>query len=360
MKKRGRKTSLAAQVRTRVNMQLVAGGWPADSVGFADDDRFVIQRMPTGSLVMDRVMGGGLPRGRHVELFGDYHAGKSVIMYMTMALAQQRGEVAALIDGEKVFDKEWFAWLGGIPEDLLIYRPRTAEQVIKTLQLFGQADKDNPGASIVGIDSVASLLPKEEEQKDVEEGDDRTAGRARMMSRLLRRVTSVNENTAFLWTNQYIDQVSGYGGKTTPGGRALKHYASIRVEMKKLDQIKKPRKRVKKGKVESAATSVGHWVGIKAEKQKTGRPAVESMLLFDYERKIIDPEYEIIHLGLEDGLISRSGNTFRYEDSNGDAWGGQESQFRKFLENPELREELVWAITENTLRIQEGDDNGEE
>lgn len=348
MKKASRsRKSAATAVMDRVNAQM-----EGQVLSLASDPRYQVNRVPTGSLVIDRITAGGLPRGRHVELFGDYHAGKSTLAYMVLVLAQQRGEVCVVIDAEKSFDEAYFVHLGGDLEELIIHRPRTAEQLIKLLMLLVIEDEDNPAADIILVDSVASLLPQEELAKDVEEGDDRTAGRARMMSRMLRRVTSQTDNALVIWNNQLIDKVSGYGGTTTPGGRALKHYASVRIEFKKLDGLKKPRKRVKKAKMQSSDVRVGHWVGVRTEKSKTARPELESMFLYDYERSMIDPEYEIIHLGLEDGLIVRTGNTFKYEDSDGQQWGGTEVKFRKMLRDvPELREELVWAISENSKLI---------
>ena len=323
-------------------------------LSLASDPRWKIERIPSGSLVIDRVTAGGFPRGRHVELYGDYHGGKSTIAYTTLALAQARGEVCVVIDPEGSFDEAYFQFLGGDLDSLLIRRPKTAEEFIKLLMLLVQQDDDNPSADVVLVDSVAALLPQEELAKDVEEGDDRTAGRARMMSRMLRRVTSQNDHTLILWTNQLIDKVGGYGGTTTPGGRALKHYASVRIEFKRLDRNKKKRKTVKKGKVVEADTPVGHWVAVRAEKQKTARPEIEAMFLFDYERSRIDREYEIIHLGVLDGLITATGKPTRYvyEDSDGQEWSGTEANFRKLLrENEEMRDELEWAINENSTAI---------
>jgi recombination protein RecA len=301
-------------------------------------------------------------------LYGDYAAGKSYISYLTMALAQARGELCAIIDAEKVFDADWFRFLGGDPDQLLSARPRTAEQLIEVLMLFADADTAEENGSVVAdivtIDSVASLLPQEELNKAPSDGEDRTAGRARMMSRALRRITTVNDRTLFIWTNQLIDQVGGYGGATTPGGRALKFYASIRVNLRKETRKKLPRKRAKKTKLENVETPVGQWVVVRAEKQKTGRPELESMFMFDYERRMIDPEMEIIHLGLEDGLIERSTNTFSYEDSDENVWTGQEAKFRRILQDQDdVREELVWAISENSRAIAvdaEGDADGED
>lgn len=341
-----RSTSAATMVR-RVNSTM-----KSEVIGLGSDPRFALARVPSGSLTIDRITGGGFPRGRHVELYGDYAAGKSLIMYLTMALAQQRGESVALLDPERVFDPEWFIFLGGDPSKLLIFRPRTAEEAIQVLMLFASTDDDNPGVDVVGIDSVAALIPQEELTKDPTEGEDRSASRARMMSRLLRRVTSVNDRTLFLWTNQLIDNVGGHGAPTTPGGRALKFYASIRIEMRKRDKRKRPRKRAKIGKLVSADVTVGQWVVVRAEKQKTGLPEMEGMFLFDYEQKKIDSEREIINLGLEDGLIIRNDNTFKFEDSDGKLWSGQEARFVKLLQDePDMREELVWAINERSREI---------
>lgn len=346
-------------------MARVNGAMGSEVLGLASDPRFQIERIPSGSLVIDRILGGGFPRGRHVELFGDYHGGKSTVAYKTIVLAQQRGEVCAVVDSEGSFDERYFVKLGGDLDELLIYRPKTAEALIKVLQLFifKGDDEETIPVGVVLVDSVASLLPQEELAKDVEEGDDRTASRARMMSRALRRITAQNERTLFIWTNQLIDKIGGYGGTTTPGGRALKHYASVRVEFRKLDKMKKKRPVVKKGKRQESEVPVGHWVAVRAEKQKTARPELEAMFLYDYEQSRIDPEYEVIHLGLEDGLIRRTGNTFRYEDSDGVVWEGQERWFRAAIrDNDELREELVWAITERTkeIALQEPDNNEEE
>jgi recombination protein RecA len=360
-KTRAAKQSPAQVLAGRINSTL-----GTDVVGLASDPRFTVQRVPTGSLTIDRITGGGLPRGRHVELFGDYQAGKSYVAYLTMALAQARGEICAIVDSEKVFDEEWFRFLGGDPDQLIAHRPKTAEQLIKVLMLMVEPDDEDPDrpiADIVTIDSVASLLPKEEYEKDVDEGDDRTAGRARMMSRALRRVTTVNDHTLFVWTNQLIDSVGGYGGPTTPGGRALKFYSSIRVRMTKAERKKLPRKRVKQNKLVTSDMPVGQWVTVRTEKNKTTRPEMESMFLFDFETKAIDHDMEIITLGLEDGLIKLSGKTYSFDDSDGNEWSGMETKFRKMIhDNPEMREELEWAIQENTrvIGLQREDTNGAE
>jgi recombination protein RecA len=335
-------------------VQAINGALKTDAIGLANDPRFQIQRVPIGILTLERITGGGFPRGRHVELFGDEATAKSYTAYRTMALAQERGEICALIDGEKVYDGEWFEHCGGDPNKLVYYRPRTGEELIEVLMLFAEGDSEVQNISVCTIDSVASILPKEELEKRPTDGDDRTASRARLMSRMLRRVTTVNDDTLFLWTNQIIDKIGGYGGTITPGGRALKFYASVRVEMKKEMKEKRKRKVYVKGKEVEKPVVVGQWVICRAEKQKTARPGQEGMFFFDYETRRIDREREIVTLGLQDGLIESHGKKLIYTDSTGHEWDGQEATFLRWLrEEDDLAEELEWAIGENTRLIGE-------
>lgn len=326
-------------------------------IGLATDERFTVTRVPIGILPLERITGGGFVRGRHVELFGDESVGKSLVAYKTMVLAQQRGELCAIVDGEHVFDENWFRHLGGDPDSLLGFWPENAEEAIKVLMLFAESSHEIEGASVVTIDSVASMLPKEELEKDVAEGDDRVASRARMMSRLLRRVTTMNRNTLFIWTNHIMDKINVYGGGvTTPGGRALRFYATTRIEMRRGKRVKEERLRAKEGKLTKTPTQIGHWVQIRTEKEKSTRPYLESAFLFDAERGEVDEEMSIIQLGLEDGLIDLDGRTYSYVDGNDDEWSGQMKAFKQLLrDNEELREELVWAISENTRLIGAGE-----
>jgi recombination protein RecA len=174
-----------------------------------------------------------------------------------------------------------------------------------------------------------------------------------MMSKLLRRVTTMNRDTIFLWTNQVRDKIGTYaGGTTTPGGRALRFYASTRIELKRGEREKAERMIVKKGKQVKSPVTVGRWVLVRSEKEKTARPEMQSMFLFDIEHGRIDREEEIIHLGLEDELIERRGNTYEYEDSNGDFWSGTRSVFKRLLaEEEDMKEELEWAISERTKEL---------
>jgi recombination protein RecA len=337
----------AAEVMTEINSEL---GEAVIMLG--NDPYFEIVRIPTGSLTIDRLTGGGFALGRHVELYGDESAGKSAIAYMTMALSQARGNLCALVDPEKSFDPDWFRHLGGIPEELMIERPKSAEEAIKVMMLLGEHGVDK-GIEVVMVDSVAALLPLEELSKDPTE-EDRIAPQARMMSRALRRITSQNKRTLFLWTNQTRTAIGNFFGNptTTPGGRALKFYDTTRIELKKGEKIKRPGKKAAKGKLVEKQIVEGHYVYARSEKEKSTRPHREGTFEFDGKVGGISLESEIINLGLEDGLIQRSGNTFSYLDVDDYNWAGSDKQFRRMLmENDEMRTELIEAIQDMTIQI---------
>lgn len=317
------------------------------------DPYFAIQRIPTGSLTIDRITSGGFALGRHVELFGNESSCKSYIAYRTMALAQERGKIAAVIDPEHSFDQEWFAHLGGEPEQLLIHHPDSAEEAIKTMMLLAQKVNDQYEIEVVGIDSVATLVPLEELRNDPLE-EDRYAPQARMMSRALRRITPFMHHTLFLWTNQLRTNIGAMWGdkNTTPGGRALKFYDTTRIELVKAERVKRKGQVAKRGKLVNSDVVWGNWVQCKSVKEKSARPYGEGSFIFDTDRGEIDIASEVIQLGLIDGMIERSGNTFSYVDLNDDEWSGTENQFRKYLrDNEELLEEVVTGIQETTKEI---------
>lgn len=191
-KRNSRAAALAAEINATLKLE--------NPVRLGSDSYFTITRVPTGSLVMDRITGGGWALGRHYELFGDESVGKSTILYMTLVLAQQRGEMCAMVDPEHSFDNERFEFLGGDPDEILLQHPKTAEEAVAVMMLLAShAETEDLG--IVGIDSVASLVTTDEHKKDPRD-EDRIGAQARMMSKALRRITTVNKKTLFLWTNQ--------------------------------------------------------------------------------------------------------------------------------------------------------------
>lgn len=351
-----KKTGAAASVAARVNSQM-----KQELLVIGSDIRFQIEKITSGSLAIDRLLLGGFSRGRHTEIFGDWQVGKSLLVYMTLVEAQRRGEVCAIVDGEGVFDEGWFEQLGGDIDTLIKYRPTTANELAKVLQLFVYHDDEVAAVDVVGIDSVASMLPKEELEHDFEEGDARVASLARLMSMLLRRVTSQNSKTTFLWTNQWREKISRIPGlKSTPGGLSLGFYASTRIEMQKAEAETEMRKVALKGAWSDRKVKKGQWVTVMLKKDKTGAtPEATRALLLDYERGQFDRVREMIDLGMEDGLIERVGDyySFHLPDRDGEKRAHGVKQLAKRLyADEELSMDLEALIEARTEVLAEGSD----
>jgi recombination protein RecA len=359
-KKKGAK-SRAAAIMDTVNSTLKLEENP---LRLGSDSYFTIERVPSGSLVLDRIIGGGFALGRHYELYGDENAGKSTILYMTMALSQQRGNFVAMIDPEHSFDNERFEFLGGDPNEVLMHHPATGEDAVAVMMLLANLakTKEHGVIEVIGIDSVTSLLSTDEKIKDPRE-EDRIGAQARMMSKALRRITAVNEKTLFLWTNQErMDVGVKFGNpKTTSGGRALRYYATGRIEFRRGTKLIRKGKVARGGKLVETDVPYGRWTQVRVEKEKSTRPQREGAFVFNHDLRRIDPAYEIIQLGLEDGLIERTASGwYSYVDLDDVEWKGTEKKFAKMLrENEELYHELRTAI-EATTREGGEIDSGEE
>lgn len=351
-KHRRGQTAKVREIQAKVN---TAMNKPVLKIG--GDEYFKLQKIPTGSLTIDRITGGGFTRGRHVELTGHWSAGKTYIVLKTMALAQARDEICALVDPEKVYDPEWFKHLGGYPDELLLFQPEkewNAEDAIGVMMVLADLTADEV-VSVVGIDSIAAMTTQEEMKKDPREGDVRTASQARMMSSAMRRITTMNKKTLFIWTNQERSNI-GHAAVFNPvvhsGGRAMSFYATTRIDFRKTGKIKAKKKIAEKLKLAEREMPVGNWIQVRAEKEKSTRPFMQGAYIFDTEHGEIDLLSEIIQLGLEDGLIMRNGNTFVYEDMEEEMVSGTEKQFRALLRDaPELVTELVELIQSNTRDI---------
>lgn len=360
-KKRVGKVSRSADIIAQVNSAM---GKPVLRLG--SDPDFIPVKIPTGSLVIDRVTGGGFTLGRHVEIYGDESACKSTIAYQTMALSQQRGNVCAMVDPEKTFDPEWFAHLGGIPEELLLFQPEekwNAEDAIGVMMILAKllGEDDGNFIEVITVDSVAAMVTQEEMAKDPRE-EDRVASQARMMSRALRRITTVNKRTLFIWTNQQRTNI-GFGAQfnpnTTSGGRAMKYYATTRLELRRAGKVTKKKAVAEKSQKKDKEVPYGNWIQVRSEKDKSTRPYRQGMFLYNADRGRIEVESEIIQLGLEDDIIERNGNVFSYEAVDGTEWKGLENKFKSMIrENDELREELVSAISDMTVELSRVEPDG--
>lgn len=337
--------SKAATLANEINSVL------GTEIRLGNDPAFDIVRVPTGSLTVDRVTGGGFPLGRHIELFGDESACKSYITYRCMAAAQQRGKICALLDPEKSFDAGWFEHLGGLPKELLTFHPTNADEGVAAMMLLSKYAEERE-IEVITIDSISSFVPREDMERDPRE-EDRIASQARMMSRALRKITTVNRSVLFLWINQERTDIGVKFGnpRTTSGGKALRYYATTRIEMRRGGKVLGKRRAVKSSKLVESEITVGRWIQVRVEKDKSGRPYRQGSFVFDAERGEISRASEIIELGLLDGIITRSGNTFSYTDIEDKEWSGTYARFTNHLEaNPELADEIAVVIQDNTVQ----------
>lgn len=341
--------SSAQEIANRVNVVM-----KANVVTMGSDDKYKIRRVPTGILTIDRLLYGGFARGRHVEVFGDWLVGKSLLAYSTMALAQARGEVCALVDAENVFNAKWFRELGGNPGDLIMAHPSNANTLGNILRLMIQGGEFK-GVDIVLIDSVASLLSREEEEYDLEsDADVRTASLARLMSLLLRQVTTANDQTLFIWTNQWRDKISRIPNlQSTPGGRSLGFYASTRLELRQGDKEMENVKTIFRGANVERKRAAGRWVNVTVRKEKTGaRPEDAKSFMLDYATRKPDVARELVDLGMEDGLIERHGDHYEVVGYTEKVRRhGIKNMVKKINQDEDLAAWLISLVEEQTYEL---------
>jgi recombination protein RecA len=329
----------------------------------ASDPELQIVKIPTPSLVINRITGGGFALGRHVELFGDPSVGKSTIMYGTMALSQRRGNLCGLVDPEGAFDPEWYTHLGGYPDELLYSRPDNAEEIIGSLRLLVEKAAEGVPIEVVGVDSQSAMVTKEQVEKDPTE-EERVASQARMMSRALRVLTMRNRRILFIWTNQLRSNI-GFGSQFTPhvtsAGRAMGFYATTRLEFKKTGAFEISGKVAEKGELKAKKKKVGDWIQVKSQKEKSSRPYAQGSYVFRSDQGRIDIATEIVHLGLEDEIIDKDGTKYIYETIDGETIKGTMATFGDRLREDELlRDELISAIEDMTYQLArvEGETDG--
>lgn len=300
--------------------------------------RVDVDVIPTGSVGLDIALGvSGMPRGRIVEIFGPEGAGKTALALNIVAQAQKMGGRAAFVDAEHALDPEWAKKLGVIVNDLIISQPDSGEQaleIVESLVRSGVID-------VVVIDSVAALTPRAEIEGEM--GDQFIGLQARLMSQALRKLTAITAKTksVVIFINQIRMQIGMYGNpETTPGGRALKFYASVRVEVRRAAQIKK------------GEEIVGNRVKAKVVKNKVAPPfrTAEFDIIF---REGISYEGDVLNTGLKYGVLLRSGASYSFETTR---LGTGFEAARGFLrENPKVAEGIVQKIKEAATRPHEGE-----
>jgi recombination protein RecA len=295
-----------------------------------------IEVISTGSIGLDSALGiGGLPKGRVIEIYGPESSGKTTLAIHVIAEAQKKGGMCAFIDAEHAFDSVYAQRLGVDIDNLLISQPDYGEQALEIadrLILSGALD-------VVVIDSVAALVPKGELEGEM--GDSKMGLQARLMSQALRKLTATihKTNTVCIFINQLREKIGVMFGnpETTTGGNALKFYASVRLDIRRMTQIK------------DGDEAVGNHVKVKVVKNKVAPPfrQVEFDIIYGLG---ISKAGEIIDMGVELGIVQKSGSWFSY---NNDKLGqGRESVKQLMLDNPELSNEIEAKIREKLKEMQ--------
>ncbi len=289
-----------------------------------------IESIPTGSLALDAALGiGGVPRGRIVEIYGPESSGKTTLALQIVAEAQRTGGVAAFVDAEHALDPSYAARLGVDIEDLLISQPDTGEQALEITDMLVRSG----AIDVIVVDSVAALVPRAELEGEM--GDVTVGLQARLMSQAMRKLAgSLNKsNTTCIFINQLREKVGVMFGspETTSGGRALKFYASIRIDVRRIDSIKQ------------GTDLVGNRVRAKVVKNKVAPPFRQAEFDIMYGQGI-SKEGSLLDLGVEEGIVQKSGAWYNYGDER--LGQGREAAKDFLREHADLRDTIDAQIRE--------------
>ncbi len=298
--------------------------------------RLSIDAIPTGAIALDLALGiGGIPRGRVTEIFGPESAGKSTLVQHIIAEAQRAGGVAAYIDAEHAVDPVYARRCGVNIDELYVSQPDTGEQALEIAEALVRSN----AVDVVAVDSVAALTPRAEIEGEM--GDSHVGLQARLMSQALRKLTAAisHSHCAMIFTNQLREKVGVMFGnpETTPGGRALKFYASVRLEIRRVESIKQ------------GTDVIGNKTKVKVVKNKVAPPykVAEFDILF---AEGISKEGGLLDVGLALGILRKSGSFFSYGDTR---LGQGRENSREFLrENPAIALEIEQLIRTNAPRYQ--------
>jgi recombination protein RecA len=286
--------------------------------------------IPTGSIALDVALGiGGLPRGRVIEVFGPESSGKTTVALHAIANAQAQGGIAAFIDAEHALDPDYAKNLGVDTDALLVSQPDTGEQALEIVDMLIRSG----ALDIIVIDSVAALVPRAEIEGEM--GDSHVGLQARLMSQALRKITGAlsNSGTTAIFINQLREKIGVMFGspETTTGGRALKFYSSVRLDVRRIESLK------------DGTDVVGNRTRVKVVKNKVASPFKQAEFDIMYG-KGISREGSLIDVGVEQTIIRKAGAWYTYD---GDQLGQGKENSRKFLrENPDVAAEIEKKIKE--------------
>ncbi len=290
----------------------------------------ILEVIPTGSIALDVALGiGGLPRGRVVEIYGPESSGKTTVALHAVANAQAAGGVAAFIDAEHALDPDYAHALGVDTDALLVSQPDTGEQALEIMDMLIRSN----ALDIIVVDSVAALVPRAEIEGEM--GDSHVGLQARLMSQALRKITGAlsNSGTTAIFINQLREKIGVMFGspETTTGGKALKFYSSIRLDVRRIETLK------------DGAEAVGNRTRVKVVKNKVAPPFKQAEFDIVYGQGI-SREGSLIDVGVEQGIVKKSGAWYTYE---GDQLGQGKENVRSFLrDNPDLADEIEKKIKE--------------
>ncbi|MEZ5080873.1 MAG: recombinase RecA [Thermoleophilia bacterium] len=292
--------------------------------------------VPTGALALDLALGvGGIPRGRIIEVFGPESSGKTTLLYHLIAQAQKRGGMAAFIDAEHAMDPTYARRIGVNVDELLVSQPDHGEQALEIADLLVRSG----ALDIVAIDSVAALVPKAEIEGEM--GDHQVGAQARLMSQALRKLAGTlnRAGTICIFTNQLREKIGVMFGspETTPGGRALKFYSSVRLDIRRIETLKE------------GSESIGNRVRVKVVKNKVAPPFRQAEFDIIYGEGI-SYEGNLIDLGVEHGIVTKSGAYFSYGEER---LGQGRNAARAFLrEHTDIAEAIDREIREDAGLIE--------
>jgi recombination protein RecA len=292
------------------------------------EDRAPVEVIPTGSIALDVALGvGGLPRGRIIEIYGPESSGKTTLTLHAIANAQRAGGIAAFIDAEHALDPEYAAKLGVDIDALLVSQPDTGEQALEIADMLVRSGS----IDLVVIDSVAALVPRAEIEGEM--GDTHVGLQARLMSQALRKLTGGlnSTNTTMIFINQLREKIGVFFGspETTAGGKALKFYASVRLDIRRIETLK------------DGTDAVGNRTRVKVVKNKMAPPFRQAEFDILYGTGI-SREGSLIDFGVEHEIVKKSGAWFTYETEQ--LGQGKENARRFLLDNPDLANEIEEKI----------------